>query len=118
MTKVRHRSRKNRRKMAVRNKIKGTAERPRLSVFRSNEHIYLQVINDVQGITLIGIGDNTDAKKISGTKTEKAAKVAQKLAKELKKKKITKLVFDRGPYRYHGRVKAAAEALREAGLDF
>lgn len=118
MPKVRHRTRKEKRKMVVRSKIKGTADRPRLNVSRSNEHIYVQVINDEQGVTLAGIGDYGTDKSLKGTKTDKAKKVAIQLAKELKKQKIKKLVFDRGPYRYHGRIKAVAETLREAGLDF
>jgi large subunit ribosomal protein L18 len=118
MTQITQRSKLKKRKMSVRSKIKGTAKRPRLSVFRSNEHIYLQVINDEQGVTLVGAGDYGQDSKVKGTKTEKAVKVAKNLAKELKKKKIKRIVFDRGPYRYHGRIKAVAETLREEGLDF
>jgi large subunit ribosomal protein L18 len=105
------------RKISVRKKLHGTALRPRLSVLRSNEHIYLQVIDDDKGVSLIGISDG-NKKKLKGTKTEKAIVVAKKLATKLKAKKIKQLVFDRGAYRYHGRVKAVADTLRQEGLDF
>lgn len=117
MSQVEQHTSKQKRKMAVRSKLYGTAKRPRLSVFRSNQHIQLQVINDETGKTLLGISDmGQDQSK--GTKTERAVKAAQQLAKKLKAKKIQAIVFDRGSYRYHGRVKAVAEALREAGIKF
>ena len=114
MSKVNLRSTREKRTMSVRSKITGTAERPRLNVFRSNQHIYAQAIDDKKGETLAAASDL--GKSYKGTKTEKAEKVAKDLAKQLKKKKIKKLVFDRGPYQYHGRVKAVAEVLREEGI--
>jgi large subunit ribosomal protein L18 len=117
MSQVEQRTTRQKRKIAVRSKLHGTAKRPRLSVFRSNQHIQLQVINDETGKTLLGMSDmGHDQPK--GTKTERAVKLAQQLAKKLKAKKIQAIVFDRSPYRYHGRIKAVAEALREAGIEF
>ena len=114
MSKVNLRSAREKRIMAVRSKIAGTADRPRVTVFRSNQHIYAQVIDDKKGETLAAASDLGQAYK--GTKIEKAEQVAKDLAKQLKKKKITKLAFDRGPYKYHGRVKIVAEVLREEGI--
>lgn len=102
----------DRRKIRVRSKVMGTTERPRLSVFRSNTTIYLQVINDEVGKTL----ESANSASVKGTKVEKAKLTAQLLAKKLKKANITKLVFDRGSYRYHGRVKMVAETMREEGV--
>ena len=98
----------------VRAKIKGTAERPRLSIFRSNKYIYAQLIDDEKGETLLSV----DSRKIKKTKTEAAREVGKLLAKEATKKKIKKIIFDRGGYKYHGRVKAVAEGAREEGLQF
>ncbi|MDD2909748.1 MAG: 50S ribosomal protein L18 [Candidatus Pacebacteria bacterium] len=98
----------------IRSKISGTDERPRLFVLRSNKHIYASLINDNEGKTLLSIQD----KDLKGTKTEKAEKVGEIVAKEANTKKITSIVFDRGGYKYHGRVKALAEALRKGGLKF
>ena len=103
------------RKRRVRARLMGTADRPRLSVFRSNKHIALQVINDEAGKTLVSATDLN--KGIKGTKIERATKVAAELVKSLKKAKINKLKFDRGSYKYHGRVKAVAEALRAEGIN-
>lgn len=105
------------RKRRVRKKIMGTQARPRLSVFRSNRHISLQVIDDVAEKTLVGMTDMGKSSKLTGTKTEKTVQLTQLLLAELKSKKITALVFDRGSYRYHGRVKAVAETLREGGIN-
>lgn len=104
------------RKIRVRAKINGTAIRPRLSFFRSNKHIYLQIINDESGKSLFTCSDAKMASG-SGTKTERAQKVAADLVKRLKEEKITALVIDRGSYKYHGRVKAAVEVIREAGVE-
>jgi len=105
----------------VRLKIKGTAERPRLCVFRSLNHIYAQITDDTKGHTLVSastldpeIRDNTNQK----TKTEQAALVGALIAKRALDKGINQLVFDRGGYKYHGRVKALAEAARNGGLKF
>ncbi|MEA2056949.1 MAG: 50S ribosomal protein L18 [Patescibacteria group bacterium] len=118
MQRVKQIKSRERRKKAVRGKIHGTAQRPRLTVFRSNQHIYLQAIDDNKAITLAAVsdlgGDKSGKKKKS--KMEQAKKVAEEMVKKLKKAKIQKLVFDRGAYRYHGRIKLIAEVLREAGL--
>lgn len=103
----------------LRAKIKGTTARPRVSVFRSNKHIFAQVIDDSVSKTItssiIKSSKNTAPK---GTKTEIAEKVGGKLAKKIKEKGITKVVFDRSGFKYHGRVKALAEALRKSGIKF
>lgn len=106
---------RNSRRKRIRAKIHGTAERPRLSVFRSNAHIYAQLIDDENGVTLAAAND---MKAEKGTKTESAKAVGQELADKAKKAKISHCVFDRGGYKYHGRVKALAEGAREAGLQF
>lgn len=103
--------------MRVRSKFFGTAERPRLTVFRSNRHLYLQVVNDEQKKTLVSVNDSGKEKKLEGNKTERAKQLAADLAKQMTKAKIKKLSFDRGGYRYHGRIKAVAEVLREAGVE-
>ncbi|MDD2628064.1 MAG: 50S ribosomal protein L18 [Clostridia bacterium] len=95
-------------------RISGTDERPRLLVSRSNKHIYAVLINDNKGSTLLTVTD----KDITGTKTVKAEKVGEMVAKEAQVKKIEAIVFDRGGYKYHGRVKALAEAARKGGLKF
>ena len=100
----------------VRGKISGTAECPRLNVFRSNKNIYAQLIDDVAGVTLASA--STLDKGISGTKTESAQAVGEAIAKAGSSKGIKKVVFDRGGYLYHGRVAALAEAARENGLEF
>jgi large subunit ribosomal protein L18 len=116
MVKVRqYKTQRERRRVRVRGRVSGTAKRPRLSVFRSAKHIYAQIINDEKGTTLVSCSD-MDVKE--GTKTERAFKVGEKLAQSAKKKKIKKVVFDRGGYAYHGRVKAVAEGAREGGLEF
>ncbi|HOC53615.1 MAG TPA: 50S ribosomal protein L18 [Candidatus Pacearchaeota archaeon] len=98
----------------VRAKIKGAENSPRLCVFRSISHIYAQLINDETGKTLISIQDSG----LKGNKTEIAKKVGNLLAEKAKEKKIEKVIFDRGGYKYHGRVKALAEGAREGGLKF
>lgn len=105
------------RKIRVRYSTKGTAERPRLHVFRSNRFMYAQIIDDSAGKTLVAASEN-QIEKLSGTKTEKASAIGKLLAEKAKKAKITKVVFDRGYYKYHGRVKAVAEAARQHGLEF
>lgn len=104
-----------RRHARIRSQVKGTAERPRLSVYRSNTTIYAQIINDVTGVT---IASASDLKEKSGTKTERAQKVGKNIADAAKKAKVTSVVFDRGGFLYAGRIKALAEAAREAGLNF
>ena len=100
----------------TRAKIHGTAERPRLSVHFSNQHITAQVINDDKKTTLAYA--TTVGTKITGTKTEKAAKIGEEIAKKAKTAKITKVVFDRGSKLYAGRMSALAEAARKEGLEF
>ena len=121
-TKQEKRYRRHRR---VRAKIKGTAKVPRLCVFRSNKHIYAQLIDDEKGKTLISASD-LDTKLLKTTKSKKdfkgkaavAYRVGQILAQKALEKKFEKVVFDRGGYKYHGRVKALAEGAREGGLKF
>jgi len=108
---------KNRIKRAnrTRARIIGTAERPRLSIFRSNTRIYAQVIDDAQGVTLCAASDMAIK---SGNKSERAKEVGSAVAKAMQEKGIKTCVFDRGGYLYHGRVKMLAEAVREAGIAF
>lgn len=117
MANTKKENRKNRHKR-VRAKIIGTSKCPRFSVFRSNKHMFLQLIDDVKGETLVSSGDfaKDSKKKIPGT--ERAKEAGKQLAKLAKEKKISKVVFDRGGYKYHGRVMAAAEGAREEGLKF
>ena len=103
-------------KASIRTKVSGTAERPRLTVFRSNSQIYAQVIDDTKGVTLasassLGIKDKM-------TKSEKAALVGKAIAEAAKKAGVNEVVFDRNGYLYHGRVQSLADAAREAGLQF
>jgi len=107
---------RERRVKRVRSTLRGTPERPRLSVFRSNKHIYAQVIDDTAGRTLAAA--SSAAVKASGKKSEVAKAVGTALAASARANGVTLVVFDRGPYRYHGRVKALAEAAREGGLEF
>ncbi len=117
-----------RRKKRVRKKIFGYPERPRVSVFRSNKHIYAQIINDVEGHTLVALSSlspevrtKVEELKSKGEikgKVDVARLVGRILAEKAKEKGITKVVFDRNGYKYHGRVKALAEGLREGGLEF
>lgn len=101
----------------VRNKISGTPECPRLNVFRSSKHISVQIIDDVNAKTLVS-ASTMDMKLENGGNIEAAKKVGAEIANRAKKAKIEEVVFDRGGYLYHGRVKELAEAAREAGLKF
>lgn len=105
------------RKIRVRYSTKGTSDRPRLHVFRSNRFMYAQIIDDSKSKTLVAASENQIA-KIKGSKTEKATAIGKLIAEKAKKAKIVKVVFDRGYYKYHGRVKAVAEAARQNGLEF
>jgi large subunit ribosomal protein L18 len=110
-----------RRRNHVRRKIVGTAERPRLTVFRSSKHIYAQLIDDLKGVTLASASSVlADVKKDLpyGGNVKAAASVGRKIAEVAKERGIAKAAFDRGHYRYHGRVKALADAAREGGLQF
>ena len=103
----------------IRSRIEGSGERPRLSVFRSNKQIYAQLIDDVTGVTLVSCSSRIkDVNSQALSKTELSSHVGKLLAERAKEKGIEKVVFDRGGYKYHGRVKALAEAAREGGLKF
>ncbi len=108
----------------IRAKMSGTAERPRLNVYRSLNHIYTQLIDDANGVTLVSAstmtakGAGNSAARKAGGNVAAAAEVGKLIAERAKEKGIKKVVFDRGGYLYHGRIKALAEAAREAGLDF
>src|SRR6266404_3051426 len=95
-------SRRYRRHLRVRRKVAGSAERPRLVVFRSSKHIYAQIVDDGRGVTLVGAADTSEGLQVEGKAKEKG---------------ITKVVFDRGGYQYHGRVKAVADGARKGGLE-
>lgn len=106
---------RTRRHGRIRAKVRGTEDRPRLSVFRSNKHIVAQLINDEKGVTLVAVS-TASVKK--GTKTERAREAGKQVALAGKGKGITKAVFDRGGFRYTGRIAAVAEGAREGGLTF
>lgn len=107
---------RKKRQARVRAKLFGTTARPRLTVFRSNKHISLQVVDDETGKTVAAANDMKQ--KVTGTKTDHSKQVAGLLLKALQAKKVTQLVFDRSYYKYHGRIKAVADALREGGMKF
>ena len=112
---------RQRRHQRVRRKMSGTLERPRLNVFRSLDHIYAQVVDDVQGRTLVSassVDKELRAELKSLNKTEQAKRVGALLARRAQAAGVKQVVFDRGGYLYHGRVKALADAGREAGLEF
>jgi large subunit ribosomal protein L18 len=112
--------RRTRIRMRIRKKISGTGEKPRLAVFRSNKQIYVQLVDDLKGVTLLSV--SSKEKEIAGKtgikKTEQAKFVGKSLAARCKEKGIENVVFDRSGYKYHGRVKSLAEAAREGGLKF
>ncbi|MBO9131109.1 50S ribosomal protein L18 [Bacillus sp. 165] len=119
ITKVDKNAVRRKRHARVRTKLTGTAQRPRLNVFRSNQHIYAQVIDDVNGVTLVSASTLDKELSFEGTSNINAAtKVGELVAKRAVEKGVKEVVFDRGGYLYHGRVKALAEAAREAGLQF
>ena len=114
-------SRRNRRlriKRRIRKTISGTTVQPRLSVFRSNKEIYAQLINDETGTTIVAVGSTQKELKAKGNKIEIAAIVGKAIAEKAASAGVTNITFDRNGYLYHGRVKALAEAAREAGLKF
>jgi len=119
------REKRKKRHQRIREKISGTAKKPRLCVFRSNKHIYAQLIDDEREVTLASATDldlkagakkGKKSKKKSLTKTEKAFKVGEMIAEKAKEMKVKEVVFDRAGYKYHGRVKALAEGARKGGL--
>jgi large subunit ribosomal protein L18 len=114
------RAARQRRHRRIRVVLSGTGQRPRLNVFRSLHHIYCQVIDDATGTTLAAASTNEPSVRTSltGTKTDRAKAVGTAIAERAKEKGISAVVFDRGGYLYHGRVKALADAARAAGLDF
>ena len=107
------------RKKRIRAKMEGTAEKPRLSIFRSNKHIYVQLIDDVKGQTLVAAstGEEELKEKVGGS-VEGAKNIGNLIAKRALAKKIVSIVFDRSGYLYHGRIKALADSAREGGLKF
>lgn len=113
--------RRNKIRRRIRAIVRGTAERPRLSIFKSNKHVYLQLIDDENGRTILAV--TTDSKtmkeELSGkSRIERAAILGKMLAEGARERGLSKVVFDRSGYKYHGIVKAAAEGAREGGLDF
>ena len=106
------------RHVRVRGKVEGTAERPRLNVFRSLNHIYAQIIDDVKGVTIVAASTKDKEFNGYGGNAEAAKKVGLEIAKKALDKQITSVVFDRGGYIYHGRLKELAEGAREGGLQF
>jgi large subunit ribosomal protein L18 len=111
--------RRYRRHLRVRVRVAGTAERPRLVVFRSLKHIYAQLVNDDQGVTLLGVSDASEGvDSTTAGKVNRAKATGKLLAEKARAAGVTKVVFDRAGYRYHGRVQAIAEGAREGGLEF
>jgi len=116
MSKIAQKQQKRARRHArVRSQVVGSAEKPRLSVYRSNKFVYAQLIDDETGKTLVS---SSDVKATTGTKTERAKTVGKNIAEEAKKKNIATVVFDRGGFKFAGRVKAVAEEARAGGLKF
>ena len=119
INKVSRNSMRQSRHARVREKVSGTASAPRLNVFRSNQNIFAQIIDDEKGVTLVSASSiDKELKLENGGNIEAATKVGELLAKRAKKAKITKVTFDRGGYQYHGRIQALADAARENGLEF
>ena len=111
--------RRYRRHLRVRKQVHGTAERPRLAVFRSLKHISAQLVDDDRGITLLGVSDLSEGVQVNGGgKVAKGKATGKLLAEKAKSAGITRAVFDRAGYRYHGRVQAVADGAREGGLEF
>ncbi len=111
--------RRYRRHLRVRRKIRGTLARPRLVVFRSSKHIYAQLVDDQRGVTLAGATDTTEGIQIEGKgKVARSFALGRLIAAKAKEKGIVTVVFDRGGYQYHGRVKAVADGARKGGLEF
>jgi large subunit ribosomal protein L18 len=108
-----------RRQHHVRKKVVGTPERPRMSVYRSSKHIYVQLIDDLAGVTLLSVSSRAKAGAAKyGGNVSAAKSIGQQIAEVAKGKGIQQVAFDRGPYRYHGRIKALADAARAGGLQF
>ncbi|MDO8474394.1 MAG: 50S ribosomal protein L18 [bacterium] len=105
------------RQRRIRSRVSGSKERPRLAVFRSNKHLFIQIIDDTKHVTLVSLAD-TGITKGKGKRVERAKELGKSLAKKAKEAKITKVVFDRRGYAYHGIVQAVAQGAREGGLEF
>lgn len=119
MTKLDKKQHRTRRQVRIRAKISGTAKVPRISVFRSNRNLFVQVIDDVAGKTLASsIVKSKEKSTMKGTKTEISSTIGETLAKKVQDAGISNVVFDRGGYKYHGRLKALADGLRKGGLKF
>lgn len=113
------RERRQRRHLRVRQRVSGTAERPRLVVYRSLKHIYAQLVDDDRGVAILGVADGSDGIEIEGEgKIARATAVGKLIAAKAKAAGIERVVFDRAGYQYHGRVKAVADGAREGGLEF
>ena len=111
--------RRYRRHLRVRKKVEGTPERPRLVVFRSSKHMYAQLVDDQRGVTLAGAADTSEGVQVEGKgKVARSFALGRFIAAKAKDKGIVKVVFDRGGYQYHGRVKAVADGARKGGLEF
>jgi large subunit ribosomal protein L18 len=113
-----HYERRQIRRYRIRKRVAGTAERPRLAVFRSSNHIYAQVIDDLLGTTLVAASSRETAKPAEGGKIALSTEVGRLIAERAKAKGIARVCFDRGGYLYHGRVKALADGARAGGLEF
>ena len=110
---------RRRRHLRVRRRLAGTAERPRLVVFRSLKHIYAQLVDDDRGVTLMGVSDGSEGIQVEGSgKVVRGKAVGKLLAEKAKAAGFSRVVFDRAGYRYHGRVQAVADGARESGLEF
>jgi len=107
-----------RRHVRVRKKVRGTLDRPRLAVFRSNRYIYAQLIDDTKGHTIVAASSQERGLRDRRLTVETAAEVGRLLAERAKEAGVSSVVFDRGGFKYHGRIKALADAVREAGLEF
>jgi large subunit ribosomal protein L18 len=122
MLTTKHLDRREKRHLRIRKKVQGTAARPRLSVYKSSKHIYLQLIDDENARTLASVTSNTKANKASGKKSfsnvESGASLGRQIAEKARAAGHEQIVFDRSGYRYHGIIKAVADAAREAGLKF
>lgn len=114
----RYKNERELRRTRIRAKIKGSPSTPRVSVFRSNKHIYAQLIDDASGNTILQVSEKDIQSKVKMTKTEISTELGKKLGTAAIGKNIKKVVFDRGGFKYHGRVKALAEAARSEGLEF
>jgi large subunit ribosomal protein L18 len=111
-------AREEARKTKVRAKKRSVTQKPRLSVYRSNKYIYAQVIDDISQKTIVAVSEKELKTKTKMTKIDKSKEIGLLIAKKAAAKKVNEIVFDRGSYRYHGRVKAVAEGAREGGLKF